>query len=197
MVVAAPHNAITFSTDAPFAVLQSRVHELWARVFASSMKDDLRYTPSDCFETFPFPADFETDPALEAAGRAYHDHRAALMIARNEGLIKTYNRFHDPSENSADIITLRNLHAAMDRAVLAAYGWHDLIQTAQAEFLTETTEDDPKYRNRYFWPAPVRDDILTRLLALNATRAAGHPDPIPSATETPEIETPEIETENA
>ena len=36
-------------------ILQSRPHELWARFFGSSMKDDLRYTPSDCFETFPFP----------------------------------------------------------------------------------------------------------------------------------------------
>ena len=38
------------------SVLQSRVHEVWARFMASSMKDDLRYTPSDCFETFPFPS---------------------------------------------------------------------------------------------------------------------------------------------
>ena len=40
-----------------FSLLQSRVHEVWARFFASSMKDDLRYTPSDCFRTFPFPSE--------------------------------------------------------------------------------------------------------------------------------------------
>ena len=34
------------------------------------MKDDLRYTPSDCFETFPFPENFETDPTLEALGKS-------------------------------------------------------------------------------------------------------------------------------
>ena len=38
-----------------FCTLQSRIHETWARFMASSMKDDMRYTPSDCFETFPFP----------------------------------------------------------------------------------------------------------------------------------------------
>ena len=65
------------------------------------MKDDLRYTPSDCFETFPFPADFETDPALEAAGKEYYEFRAALMVRNNEGLTKTYNRFHDPDETLA------------------------------------------------------------------------------------------------
>ena len=40
------------------------------------------------------------DATLEAAGNAYHDHRAALMIARNEGLTKTYNRFHARGENA-------------------------------------------------------------------------------------------------
>src|SRR5262249_54958902 len=35
------------------AILQSNVHEVWARFLGSSMKDDLRYTPTDCFETFP------------------------------------------------------------------------------------------------------------------------------------------------
>ena len=108
------------------AALQSRAHEVWARFFASSMKDDLRYTPSDCFETFPFPEDFETQPALEAAGKAYYEFRAALMVRNNEGLTKTYNRFHDPDERSPDILKLRELHAAMDRAVLDAYGWTDL-----------------------------------------------------------------------
>ena len=84
-----------------FSLLQSRPHELWARFFASSMKDDMRYTPSDCFETFPFPPNFEADPTLESAGRSYYDFRAALMIRNNEGLTKTYNRFHDPDERLA------------------------------------------------------------------------------------------------
>src|SRR5262249_53795977 len=41
-------NVYDLHTFFPFAVLQSRVHEVWARLLASSMKDDLRYTPSDC-----------------------------------------------------------------------------------------------------------------------------------------------------
>src|SRR5215813_11358895 len=102
------------------------------------MKDDLRYTPSDCFETFPFPPGFETDPALEAAGRAYHDFRAQLMVARNEGMTKTYNHFHDPEKQDQEIRRLRELHAATDRAVLAAYGWHDLADRAESIFLDES-----------------------------------------------------------
>ena len=48
------------------------------------------------------------------------------MIEYNEGLTKTYNRFHDPSETSPPIRQLRDHHAAMDRAVLNAYGWPDI-----------------------------------------------------------------------
>jgi hypothetical protein len=155
-----------------FAVLQGRVHELWARFFSSSLKDDLRYVPTDCFATFPFPANFETSPALEAAGQVYHDHRAALMVVRNEGMTKTYNRFHDADERSEDIVRLRELHAEMDRAVLRAYGWDDLADRADPIFLDKTNEDDHTYQGRLFWSADFRDDVLARLLALNAERHA-------------------------
>jgi hypothetical protein len=162
----------SFETFSAFAVLQSRLHEIWARFFSSSMKDDLRYTPSDCFETFAFPQEFETDARLEAAGRAYHDDRAALLVARNEGLTTTYNHFHDPIATAEDIQRLRQLHAAMDRAVLEAYGWHDLAARAAPIFLDETNDDDHTYQGRLFWPSDFRDEVLARLLALNAERHA-------------------------
>ena len=63
------------ATHAAFSALQSRPHEIWARFFGSSMKDDLRYTPSDCFETFPFPNQWDGHPALEAAGQTYYHSR--------------------------------------------------------------------------------------------------------------------------
>ena len=62
------------------------------------------------------------------------------MVKNNEGLTKTYNRFHDPDEPSADIAKLRELHAAMDRAVLDAYGWTDLKPTCT--FLLDYEEED-------------------------------------------------------
>jgi hypothetical protein len=120
---------IASSSVSVFSALQTRPHELWARSFGSSMKDDLRYTPSDCFETFPFPPDWQTNSALETIGKGYYDYRAQLMIDSNKGLTKTYNRFHDPKEKSPEIKKLRDLHTAMDRAVLAAYGWSDIDTT--------------------------------------------------------------------
>ena len=153
--------------------------ELWARFFASSLEDRLRYTPSDCFETFPFSEGWEASTALEAAGKAYYEFRAGLMLKNNEGLTKTYTRFHDPDERSPDIARLRELHADMDRAVLAAYGWTD-IPTA-CEFILDfgadaddEAEDGKKRKKkpyRYRWPDEVRDDVLARLIELNRVRA--------------------------
>ncbi|KQM60123.1 hypothetical protein ASE65_09560 [Sphingomonas sp. Leaf16] len=164
-------DVFAFESMAVFATLQSRVHEVWARTFASSMKDDLRYTPSDCFETFPLPPAFDTAPTLEAAGQHYHDHRAQLMVARDQGMTPTYNRFHRAADTDPDITGLRDLHAAMDRAVLSAYGWDDLAAQAAPVFLDPDTEDDHRYRGRLFWSAPFRDAVLARLLRLNEERA--------------------------
>jgi hypothetical protein len=155
-----------------FAVVQSGVHELWSVFFGSSMKDDPVYTPSDCFDTFPFPVGWRQSEHLLAAGKNYHEYRAGLMVTRNEGLTKTYNRFHDPTETVEGNACLRELHAAMDRAVLAAYGWHDLAARAEPIFLDETNEDDHTYQGRLFWPSDFRDEVLARLLALNAERHA-------------------------
>jgi len=165
-------NVIPKASLSLFSSIQSRPHELWARFFASSMKDDLRYTPSDCFETFPFPKGFEISAILEAAGQAYYDYRAALMVARNEGMTRTYNRFHDRNETAAEIVRLRELHAEMDCAVLEAYGWHDLAERAAPVFLDATNEADHTYQGRLFWPSDFRDEVLARLLALNAERHA-------------------------
>jgi len=121
---------------------------------------------------FPFPPNCDNDSALEAAGQTYHDQRAALMVAANEGMTKTYNRFHDADENSDAIVRLRELHDAMDHAVLRAYGWDDLAAEPRPVFLTAETEDDHTYQGRYFWPAEARDRVIARLLALNAERHA-------------------------
>ena len=152
--------------------LQSRIHEIWTWSFCSTLEDRLRYAPSDSFQTFPFPPNWEGNTALAAAGEAYNTHRAALMVKTNKGLTKTYNRFHDPADRAPDIERLRALHAEMDAAVLRAYGWDDLADTAQARFLTEADEDDHTYQGRLFWPSDLRDEVLARLLALNAERHA-------------------------
>jgi hypothetical protein len=177
------HRVVVFDleTNGGFCVVQSRPHEMWARFLSSTLEDRLNYTPSDCFETFPFPLNFSTDDGLERAGRAYYDFRAALMLQNTEGLTETYNRFHRPDENSPKIVELRRLHAQIDRAVLDAYGWHDLepVSAFFPDFSDKDEEDEggppsrPKQKKyHYRWPDEIHDEVLARLLALNLERAA-------------------------
>jgi hypothetical protein len=158
------HMLIVFAFDDyfHFALLQSNVHEAWVRRNASTMRTDIRYTPTDCFETFPFP---QSPPATaraeaERIGEQYHEHRRQLMLARQLGLTKTYNLFHNPECTDADIVRLRDLHAAIDRAILACYGWaeldpgHDFHQNERGQ-------------TRYTISHTARRELLRRLLELN------------------------------
>ena len=112
-------------------------------------------------------------------GSKYYDFRAAVMVRNDEGLTKTYNRFHDPDDRDTEIVKLRELHAAMDRAVLDAYGWTDIQPTCELILDYEDEEDEeaagrPSRRKkpwRYRWPDDIRDEVLGRLLELNAQRA--------------------------
>lgn len=161
------------STLAAFCALQSRPHEIWARFFGSTLGDHLRYTPTDCFETFPFPPGWEDQPLFDAAGAAYYETRAAAMIAGGEGLTQIYNRFHQPAERDPEILELRRLHDAMDRVVLDSFGWVDIPTACNffLDFESEPEESGAKMPWRYRWPDEVRDETLARLLELNAERA--------------------------
>ena len=119
---------------------------------------------TDCFRNLPFPKFQLQQPASATNGETYHEHRRQIMLARQEGLTATYNRFHNPDERAADIARLRELHVEMDRAVAAAYGWDDLDlghgfhETAQGV--------------RFTISEAARREVLGRLLELNHQRYA-------------------------
>jgi N-6 DNA Methylase len=170
-------NVFAFSTYAAFATLQSRPHEVWSLFFGSTFEDRPIYTLIDCFNAFPFSKGWSKDAVLEVAGERYYSHRATLMVRNHEGLTETYNRFHDPNEDSPDILRLRELHAAMDRAILDAYSWQDIQPVCEfiPEFDDEEDEDEnsrpKKKKYRYKWPEAIHDEVLARLLELNRQRA--------------------------
>jgi hypothetical protein len=152
------------SRDSHFALLQSRVHEAWARLLSSSMKTDLRYSGSDCFDTFPFPAQLQL-AELDPIGEALYERRARLMQESAQGLTDTYNDLKDPdydSDRLAAVEELRVLHEQLDRAVLAAYGWNDI----------EVPPFCPKTDAAQAAFARFEDTVIDRLFALNAQRAA-------------------------
>jgi len=114
---------------------------------------------------YPEPDTRSTEPdTLSQIGEHYHEHRKQVMLTRQEGLTKTYNRFHDPDESAEDIATLRRLHIEMDAAVAAAYGWHDLDL---GHGFYETRQG-----MRYTTSEEARREVLDRLLALNHERHA-------------------------
>jgi hypothetical protein len=155
---------IAFATDdwGYFAMLQSTVHEIWARrPGMSRLETRPRYNPSLCFRTFPFLPDVNP---LRNIGETYHEFRHELVSTRGEGLTTAYNHFHNSTENSADIVQLRGLHTAMDRAVVVAYGWNDLDL---GHGFHET-----KQGVRYTISEPARRTVLDRLLKLNHERYA-------------------------
>lgn len=89
-------NILAEDSDSFFAILQSTIHFEWARKYGSKLKNDLRYTPTDCFETFPFPQYLNPKQGqqLETIGESYHEHRRQHMLGMQLGLTKTYNLFH-------------------------------------------------------------------------------------------------------
>lgn len=133
--------------DYTFGVLQSRVHELWARATGTQVREaesGFRYTPTTTFETFPFP-----HPT------AAHRDEIAAAAARLDQLRRGWLHPPDAIEDDLKVRTLTNLynerpswlrdaHGRVDRAVLAAYSW----------------------------PTDLPDEqLLQRLLALNLARS--------------------------
>jgi type I restriction-modification system DNA methylase subunit len=152
---------IALDSGGDFALLCSHIHYVWVHAHGSTLGTTQVYTPSDCFETFPFPS---STSGLNVLGEQYHDLRSQIMHARQEGLTSTYNRFHDLAEASADIARLRALHVEMDQAVAAAYGWRDL-DLGHGFHATKQGE-------RYTISESAGRNVLDRLLALNHQRYA-------------------------
>ena len=121
--VLADHQLIVFARadDYFFGVLHSRPHEGWALAMGTQLREKesgFRYTPTTCFETFPFPAPTDAQrEAVAGAARALHESRANWLGDRSDKsrtLTALYNKRPQ---------WLADSHAALDAAVAAAYGW--------------------------------------------------------------------------
>jgi len=103
-----------------FSSLQSSFHDAWARRYASTLGNGMRYIPGDCFETFPMPT---SSPELAKAGEAFWNLRAILSNRYQVGLYEICKRFHNPDEFRAEIVELRTLFERVDYALLESYGF--------------------------------------------------------------------------
>jgi hypothetical protein len=117
-----------FDDDYSFGVLQSSVHWQWFVAKCSKLKSDFCYTPESVFDTFPWPqapTEKQID-AIAAAGCEIRRIRAEALLTMHGGLRALYRTLDLPGRNP-----LRDAHAGLDAAVLAAYGFSakaDLLQ---------------------------------------------------------------------
>ena len=149
-----------------FSLMQSSIHVAYAWKHSSHLKSDMRYTPTDVFETYPFPLDGDHSD-LGRLGEKYHSLRAEFMHGKGIGLTKLYNHFHDPDEDNPHIRELRGLHRQIDEAVAEAYGWGDLDLEHEFHEVDYLPEND---RVRFTISEPARIEVLCRLAALNRER---------------------------
>ncbi len=157
------HALCVFATEdtATLALLSSALHYWWAVSWASSIRTDLRYTPSDVFETFPRP---ERTEEMRELGHRLDTYRRGLMSARKAGLTATYNLVHDPRCRDDDIVELREIHLNIDHAIARAYGWNDL----KLDYGFHETRQGVRYT-----VGPLaRQEILDQLFELNHERYA-------------------------
>jgi hypothetical protein len=166
---------VVFASDdyAFLSVLSSAVHYWWAIDRASTMKGDLRYTPTDVFEPFIYP---NLNDRLRAAGTRLHKHRSELMMRRNIGLTGTYSLLHDPACQDEDIVQLRSIHKEIDKATVEAYGWRDLLDETGSTPPTDPTHEtfpldhgfhETDQGTRYTIGLLARTEIIDRLRQLN------------------------------
>jgi type II restriction/modification system DNA methylase subunit YeeA len=143
-----------------FGVLNSDAHEIWSRAQGTQVREvesGFRYTPMSCFDTFPFPWPPGTEPSEEEDPRvkAIADATRELVrlreawlnppgIAPEELKKRTLTNLYN-LRAKGECAWLDNAHRALDEAVFAAYGWPSGL---------------------------TKEEILSRLLALNHERAA-------------------------
>ena len=136
------------------ALLNSNIHTQWAWKYSATLKSDLQYTPSDCFETFPIPEEFST---LENLGKELNEGRSLAMETRHLGLTKLYNLIHDPNVKDSDIESTRQIHRAIDEAVAETYG----IPDANLGHGFYETRQGIRYTTAPAWSVEALDFLLS------------------------------------
>ena len=137
-----------------FGILQSRAHTLWAETAGTQLREaqsGLRYTPTTCFEMFPFPE--PTDEQREVIATAAYE-----LNRLRENWLNPVDLFGNPALD-ADQLRRRTLTNLYNQYPAWLANAHDRLDAAVAE--------------AYGWPADLREgEILERLLDLNLARAS-------------------------
>jgi len=175
---------VVFATDKTtlLALLSCSQHYWWAIANGSSIKGDLRYTPSDIYDKLAKPT---LTNRMDRAGDLLDEFRRDLMKSRKVGLTALYDRVHSEAERDEDVARLREIHVEIDEAVREAYALDEEREPAIREFEGRVASEPlPGWREielghgfhetrqgvRFTISAQARADVLDKLLALNHYR---------------------------
>jgi len=189
--------------DTTFGILHSRLHELWSLRMCTWMGkgNDPRYTPTTCFETFPFPAHLtpadtahqRTEPLADGAlipadlPAAVRPHAEAIARAAHTLVARRDAWLNPPewTERVPEVVPLGLATSPYPDRIVARPGFEAQLAkrtltnlyNLRPAWLAQAHEAlDAAVAAAYGWAdwtVHIADDeILRRLLALNRTRAA-------------------------
>jgi hypothetical protein len=197
------HQVVVYarSDDLFFGILHSRFHEIWALAQGTQLREKesgFRYTPSTCFETFPFPLGViemvdplpATHAAIAAAAKELNELRENWLnppewtreeITEFPGTVGgPWDRFIDPAtitdRGEFKVGTVRYPRLvprdAASAARLKERTLTKLYNVRPAWLAACHAKLDAAVAAAYGWPADLTEEaILERLLALNQAAA--------------------------
>ncbi|MGV8830418.1 MAG: class I SAM-dependent DNA methyltransferase [Devosia sp.] len=190
---------IGLDNSAALATLSSSLHVVWMLAIGGTLEDRPRYNKSKVLDPFPFP-DLSENPATQSRlaelGEGLDAFRKTRLAAHDfltmTGLYNSLERVHEldwkagpgRAEDSAarieplsdkerdaydagHIAILKDIHDEIDALVFSAYGWSDLAPHLVG-MPGATTPSPYKTADQL----AAEEELLTRLVALNQTRAA-------------------------
>jgi hypothetical protein len=95
-----------------FALMTSRMHNVWVRAVGGRLKTDFRYSATLCYNTFPVP------PLSDRSRELLTERAFAVLAAREQHSDKTLAQLYDPEKMPAE---LREAHQFVDAAVDQLY----------------------------------------------------------------------------
>jgi hypothetical protein len=196
---------IARADDATLGILQSRSHVLWSLRLGTSLEDRPRYTPTSCFETFPFPEGLTPEDTADQLLETLPDgtsiprsagtrpiRTAAIEIGRAaKHLTDLRDAWLNPPEwtdRVPEVVPLGMAHSPYPDRIVPKHGQEKQMA---ARTLTNLYNQRPAWLDdahkaldqavaaAYGWsdysPAMSDETVLGRLLALNLERSQAGP----------------------
>ena len=95
-----------------FGIIESKLHMVWVKAVSGKLKNDIRYSSTLCYNTFPFPI-ISDEKKQEIESSAEN-----VLITREYYPEKTLAELYDPDKMPQD---LREAHAKLDDIVESCY----------------------------------------------------------------------------